>query len=79
MVIFILVIVMLILGSLIGGIIADIANVRWIVFIRDEEAHIGLYETYEYKMKDVVAVRNVSYIGALISYYTVKNRHRWEK
>lgn len=77
--IFILVFVTIILGSLIGGIIADIADIRWIVFIRDGETHIGLYRTYECKTKDIVAVRNVSYIGALISYYTVKNRHKWEK
>lgn len=77
--IFILVIVVFLLGLLFGVIIVDISDVRWIVFIRDGETHIGLYETYEYKMKDIVAVRDVSYVGAFISYYTVKNRHKWEK
>ena len=79
MTIFILVIVIFLLGSLCGGIIVDLADVRWVVFIRNGEVHIGLSETYEYKTKDIITVRNVSYTGALISYYTVKNRHKWEK
>lgn len=76
---FILIIGILLLGSVFGGLIADAANVRWIVFIRGEETHLGLYEAYKAEMKDIVAARNVSYIGALVSYYTVKNRHKWEK
>lgn len=76
---FILIIGILLLGSVFGGLIADAASVRWIVFIRDGETHIGLYASYNPEIEDIVAVRNVSYIGALISYYTVKNRHKWEK
>lgn len=51
----------------------------WIVFIRDGETHIGLYAAYKAEREDIVAARNVSYIGALISYHTVKNRHKLEK
>ena len=76
---FILIIGILLLGSVLGGLIADSVSVRWIVFIRDGETHIGLYEAYKTEMRDIVAARNVSYIGALVSYYTVKNRHKWEK
>ena len=76
---FILIIVIFSLGLFFGILIADLASVRWIVFIKDGETHLGLYEVYKTEMKDIVVAKNVSYIGALISYYTVKNKHKLEK
>lgn len=76
---FILITVIFLLGLVFGLLISDSASVRWIVFIRDEETHIGLYAAYKEEREDIVAARNVSYIGALVSYYTVKNRYKWEK
>ena len=67
------------LGLFSGILTADSASIRWIVFIRDGETHLGLYEAYKAEMKDIVVAKNVSYIGALISYYTVENRHKLEK
>ena len=76
---FILIIVIFSLGLFFGILIADLTSVRWIVFIKDGETHLGLYEVYKAEMKDIVVAKNVSYIGALISYYTVKNKHKLEK
>lgn len=76
---FILIIVIFSFGLFFVILIADLASVRWIVFIRDGETYLGLYEAYKAEMKDIVVAKNVSYIGALISYYTVKNRHKLEK